>query len=126
MAVALTMVVAILAWLNTQKSHTLSISSANNNMAIQQKETMVSAKPDVKSRTPTTVKPEIQRRVTKAPEFAKEPRLNQFPSPAPLNEQEELLARYVQSRHPEAVMVARVRAEIERQNLERMEQTDSE
>jgi hypothetical protein len=55
-----------------------------------------------------------------------QPRLGQFPSPAPLNEQEEMLAQYVQSRHPEAVMIAKARAELEKQNLEQLRQTDSE
>jgi hypothetical protein len=46
-----------------------------------------------------------------------EPRLDQFPSPAPLNEQEELLARYVRERRQEAVMVARARAKLLKQEL---------
>ncbi len=46
-----------------------------------------------------------------------EPRLEQFPSPAPLSEQEEMLIRYVRERHHEAVMVARARAELRRQEL---------
>jgi|KBSMisStaDraftv2_1062788.scaffolds.fasta_scaffold00117_3 hypothetical protein len=42
-----------------------------------------------------------------------EPRLEQFPSPQPLTEQEEMLARYVRDRRQEALMVARARAALE-------------
>jgi hypothetical protein len=47
------------------------------------------------------------------------PRLEQFPSPQPLNEQEEMLARYVRERRQEAVVVARARAELRKQELAR-------
>jgi len=46
-----------------------------------------------------------------------EVRLEQFPSHAPLNEQEEMLVRYVRERRQEAVMVARARAELLKQEL---------
>jgi len=46
-----------------------------------------------------------------------EPHLEQFPSPTPLNEQEEMLVRYVRERRQEAVMVARARAELLKQEL---------
>jgi len=39
-------------------------------------------------------------------------RLEQFPAPAPLSEQEEMLARYVREHRQEATMVARARAEL--------------
>ena len=42
-----------------------------------------------------------------------QPRLEQFPSPQPLTEQEEMLARYVRDRRQEALMVARARAALE-------------
>lgn len=51
-----------------------------------------------------------------------EPKLDQFPSPRPLTEQEKLLAEYVSQFHQEAVLVARARAEVLRQDLERMHQ----
>jgi hypothetical protein len=50
-----------------------------------------------------------ERRITSA---RTEPSLEQFPSPTPLNEQEEMLARYVRERRQEATMVARARAEL--------------
>jgi hypothetical protein len=46
-----------------------------------------------------------------------EPRFEQFPSPRPLNEQEEMLARYVREWRPQAVMVARARAELLKREL---------
>jgi hypothetical protein len=46
------------------------------------------------------------------------PKLEQFPSPRPLTEQEKLLAEYVSQFHEEAVLVARARAEIRRKDLE--------
>lgn len=42
-----------------------------------------------------------------------EARLEQFPSPQPLTEQEEMLAQYVRERRQEALMVARARAALE-------------
>ncbi len=39
------------------------------------------------------------------------PRLEQFPSPQPLSEQEQLLARYVSEFHDEGVMIAKMQAE---------------
>ncbi len=41
------------------------------------------------------------------------PRIDQFPSPRPLNKQEELLVHYLQQRRQEAVKVARAQAELE-------------
>lgn len=55
------------------------------------------------------------------------PKLEQFPSPRPLTEQEKLLAEYVSQFHEEAVLVARARAEIQRKDLAEMQhvpQTD--
>jgi hypothetical protein len=47
-----------------------------------------------------------------------EPRLEQFPAPTPLSEQEEMLAQYVREHRSEATMVARARAELLKQELE--------
>ena len=46
------------------------------------------------------------------------PRLEQFPAPAPLSEQEEMLAQYVREHRREATTVARARAELLKQELE--------
>jgi hypothetical protein len=54
------------------------------------------------------------------------PRLEQFPAPAPLTEQEEMLARYVREHRQEAVLVARARAELLKQDLEQFMQSSSD
>jgi len=51
------------------------------------------------------------------------PRLESFPSPAPLSEQEMMLAAYVKEKPQEAEMVARVRADLLKQDLVKFEQT---
>jgi hypothetical protein len=51
--------------------------------------------------------------------LASQPKLDQFPSPQPLSEQEKLLASYVAQFHEQAVLVARARAEIAIQDRER-------
>jgi hypothetical protein len=47
-----------------------------------------------------------------------EPRLEQFPSPAPLSEQEEMLVRYIRERPHEAALIARAQAELLKQDLQ--------
>jgi hypothetical protein len=46
------------------------------------------------------------------------PRLEQFPSPAPLSEQEEMLVRYIRERPHEAALLARAQAELLKQDLQ--------
>ena len=53
-----------------------------------------------------------------APVVAAVPKLDQFPSPHPLSEQERMLASYVAQFHDEAVIVARVRTEALRRDRE--------
>lgn len=54
------------------------------------------------------------------------PKLEQFPSPRPLSEQEEMLARYVRERPEEARLVARAQTELLKQDLlEFTKQNDS-
>lgn len=45
------------------------------------------------------------------------PHLSQFPSPQPLNEQEEILARYVRENTQEAVLLAQAQAELLKKDL---------
>jgi len=52
---------------------------------------------------------------------AVEPRLEQFPSPQPLSEQEKLLANYVRERPQEAGLVARARQQLRQEALLEME-----
>lgn len=49
--------------------------------------------------------------IRRKPKVPKNPKLDVFPSPHPLSEQEEMLARYVAQFNDEAVIVARVRSE---------------
>ena len=62
-----------------------------------------------------------RKRDSHARALAKAPKLEQFPSPRPLTEQEKLLAEYVSQFQDEAVLVARARAEVLRQDLEQMQ-----
>lgn len=45
------------------------------------------------------------------------PKLNQFPAPAPLSEQEQILARYVVEHQQEAVMVAQAQTDLAKRDL---------
>ena len=47
----------------------------------------------------------------KAVDLASEPRLEQFPSPSPLSEEEKLLKEFVRNSPQEAVLVAQAQAE---------------
>jgi hypothetical protein len=75
----------------------------------------------------STVAPQLRkssvrlRKHSHARAVAKAPKLEQFPSPRPLTEQEKLLAEYVSRFQEEAVLVARARAELLRQDLEQMQ-----
>lgn len=61
-----------------------------------------------------------------SPHASSEPRLEQFPAPAPLSDQEVMLARYVRERRQQAILVARARAELRKQDLEQfMQQSPS-
>jgi hypothetical protein len=54
------------------------------------------------------------------------PKLDQFPSPQPLSEQEKILANYVARFHDEALLVARARSEsLQRDREEDMRQAES-
>jgi hypothetical protein len=52
---------------------------------------------------------------------ASAPRLEQFPSPEPLSEQEEFLARYVEQFPHEAVLVARAQTQLMKQEMIELE-----
>jgi hypothetical protein len=53
------------------------------------------------------------------PQVVSEPKAEQFPSPAPLSEQEQMLARYVVEHRDRAVLVARAQTELFRMQRER-------
>jgi hypothetical protein len=62
-----------------------------------------------------------------APVVADVPKLDQFPSPHPLSEQEQILASYVAQFHDEAVLVARARTEaMERDREQEMREAGSD
>ena len=53
--------------------------------------------------------------------MASGPKLDQFPSPQPLSEQEQMLASYVAQFRPQAVLIARVMSEeLQRDRMEVM------
>lgn len=68
----------------------------------------------------TVTRPSVLRRVQPGRRL-QEPRLAQFPASAPLNEQEQILSRYVQEHRPEAIVVAKAREEMHRQDLAQFE-----
>ncbi len=57
---------------------------------------------------------------------AASPKLDQFPSPQPLSEQERALARYVRDFPQEAELIARMQEESEKEIQQRMTETQSE
>jgi hypothetical protein len=57
---------------------------------------------------------------------ASAPKLDQFPSPQPLSQQETMLTQYVAEHHRQAVLIARVRmAELKKDWLEEMEEASA-
>jgi hypothetical protein len=88
--------------------------TSNANAGAIKQSAMSSRKPEIQATQTYRRKPQKKESHPLA-----EPRLEQFPSPAPLNEQEELLARYVSERPREAVLVAKARAELLKQDLAR-------
>jgi len=58
--------------------------------------------------------------------MAAEDRLDRFPSPQPLSEQELALARYVSEFPQEATLIARTQAEFENEIRQKMKETGSE
>jgi hypothetical protein len=118
LARALAVVVAIWAWMSTQKSPMPSTHVANNNPALQ-KEPAVRAKSDLQVPTPPIGKRGVRRQVAKAPPLAKSPRLSQFPSVRELSTQEQLLARYAREFPQQALEVAQAQAAAEQERISR-------
>lgn len=58
-------------------------------------------------------------------QVAKAPRLEQFPSPRPLSEQEQLLVRYVERNPKEAVLIAREQEKYQQEIQQWMQQSSS-
>ena len=116
-AAALTVVVAIWAWMSTQKSHMPSANFANNSTALQQKEPADREKSDIPVPTTAIGKHGVRRQVAKAPQLAKSPRLSQFPSVRELSTQEQLLARYAREFPEQALEVAQAQAAAEQERI---------
>lgn len=78
-------------------------------------------------KSPVAVKQLVRRQPeSHSPHASSEPRLEQFPAPAPLSDQEVMLAQYVRERRQQAILVARARAELRKQDLEQfMQQSPS-
>jgi hypothetical protein len=77
---------------------------------------------------PSRIRPRLREKTPAASASsgnASGPRLEQFPSPQPLSEQEKLLAQYVEERPQEAKMVARMRAELLKQDLLEFDRRES-
>lgn len=65
-------------------------------------------------------------RSLRAAERAAEPRLEQFPAPRPLSEQERILASYVAQFPDQAVLVAKAQVEVQKQDESEMQRNSSE
>jgi len=77
------------------------------------------SKPPVATQTAQEVHPRVVRQTTREPQAAP-PKLEQFPTPAPLNDQEQLLARYVREFPQKAALVARAQTELQKQDEREM------
>jgi hypothetical protein len=82
------------------------------------KETVITVRSIPHSDPARGYSPGTRRRSARAVALAENaPKLEQFPSPRPLSEQEEMLARYVRERPQEAQLLARAQAELLQQDL---------
>lgn len=80
----------------------------------------------IRSYKPRPLRTAMRRSSTSSLETADEPKLDQFPSPQPLSEQEKILASYVIEHHTQAILVARAWAGALRQDLaEEMTETSA-
>jgi hypothetical protein len=68
--------------------------------------------PVVTYRKPHLTAKQVRRERSPQKAAQTEPRLEQFPSPTPLNEQEQLLIRFIRDRPKDAAMVARLQTEL--------------
>ncbi len=83
----------------------------------------VTVKPPLAERPSTSFSRRKPRPLTRSIVSADDgPKLEQFPSPRPLSEQEEMLARYVRERPEEARLVAHAQAELLQRDLLEFEQ----
>lgn len=110
---ALTACVVLSIWLGMHRPHQKSLPVANPHM-LGAVNVAPARNPTLSSRPARTAIRRATRHASpRQPELAVEPRLAQFPSPQPLTEQEQLLARYVRNFPEEARIVAREQTEAE-------------
>jgi len=76
--------------------------------------------PPVIEPTQTVVRSPRRRVTSAAVTHAREPKLDQFPSPVPLTDQERMLAQYVQEFPQRAVLVARAQTQLRKQEEREM------
>jgi hypothetical protein len=76
----------------------------------------------IRSRISRAIRPDAVERVA----TATTPKLEQFPTPAPLSEQERILARYVAEYSEQAVLVARAQMSLEQQEQREKSQRSQE
>ncbi|SRR6266567_6296091 len=123
--VAAMAVVVVVLWSGSGSSYRKSARKlANNTPSAAQKTSRGNAPPEIERSVEATVQPRTRQHPAKTVEAAKAQRLSQFPSPRPLSEQEQLLARYVRESPGEAVMVAQAQAERQKE-LEKLAADES-
>jgi hypothetical protein len=116
-AAAVIVVAGFLVWRSEKPAHDI---TAHQPAVHGDKQTEThSAKNDmvnpVRPAEPAVTKTPAKHSVHHLQAVASEPRLDHFPSPRPLSEEEKLLVRYVQDFPQEAVMIAKAQAEFERE-----------
>jgi hypothetical protein len=126
-AVAVLIVVVALSWRWERPSHpVVAVRPANPTQASQQRKQFVSngVRSGVRRRTSNPARKKI--RSASPVVVAAGPKLDQFPSPQPLTEQELALARYVRDFPQEAALIARAQEEYEKGVEQKMRDAGSQ
>jgi hypothetical protein len=111
-AFAVAVVVVALLWRSEKPTHPLTATHppiATRDAQTPERSVVLSGGQQVPPATPHPAMMHVTHRAR--PQVAAAPKLDQFPSPQPLTEQEQILADYVTHFHHQAVLVARVRNE---------------
>ncbi len=128
-ALAAMMVMAVaLAWRSAKPSQVVREHRALPASQGSKEPTQVVAQDDTSARmhTPVSMRNITVHRARPKIAVATAPKLDQFPSPRPLSEQEIILANYVAQFHAQAALIARVaNEEMQRDRLEMMEPSQS-
>jgi hypothetical protein len=115
---AVAVVVMTLAWRSGKNSHTSVANQPTATAAVKASSEIVSnsSTNEVRAQGPKRTPRAMKRRAYLPAEVAAQPKLDQFPSPQPLSEQEKILASYVAEDPERAILVARLRTELLRQD----------